>query len=63
MIGHRELQVPQYQCQVCGHVYDPRIGDPHSGIAPGTSFDSLPEEWICPECGAPKSLYRRIEES
>lgn len=35
----------------CGYVYDPRIGDPAHGIPPGTSFDDLPEDWICPECG------------
>ena len=56
-----ELQVPKYQCQVCGHVYYPSIGEPQSGIAPGTPFESLPEDWVCPECGASKSMYRRMD--
>lgn len=53
--------MPKYQCQVCGHVYDPRIGEPQSGIAPGTPFESLPEDWVCPECDASKSMYRRMD--
>jgi len=49
----------KYKCKVCGYVYDPDQGDPDSGIAAGTSFDDLPEEWVCPICGAPKSEFER----
>ena len=38
----------KYVCEPCGYEYDPEVGDPESGIAPGTSFDDLPEDWVCP---------------
>ena len=44
-------------CQPCGWVYDPELGDPDNGIAPGTKFEDLPEDWVCPVCGAPKSEF------
>lgn len=44
-------------CLVCGHVYDPAQGDPDSGIAPGTPFEDLPADWLCPGCGARKSAF------
>ncbi len=47
----------RHQCQVCGHVYDPAEGDAAAGIAPGTSFENLPQDWPCPVCGSPKSMY------
>jgi len=43
--------VQKYICDVCGYVYDPAVGDPDNGIAPGTAFKDLPEDWACPECG------------
>jgi flavin reductase (DIM6/NTAB) family NADH-FMN oxidoreductase RutF/rubredoxin len=46
-----------YRCPVCGYVYDPEIGDPSSGIPPGTSFEDLPDNWICPVCSTPKSEF------
>ncbi len=48
------------QCLVCGHVYDPSEGDPAQDIPPGTVFESLPEEWICPVCGSHKDLYEEL---
>lgn len=47
----------KYVCTVCGYVYDPAIGDPDNGIAPGTSFEDLPGDWVCPECGASKEDF------
>mgnify|MGYP003291108179 CR=1 FL=1 len=44
-------------CTVCGYVYDPEKGDPDNGIAPGTAFEDIPEDWCCPECGAPKDSF------
>ena len=41
----------KYVCELCGYVYDPTVGDPDNGIAPGTEFDELPEDWVCPLCG------------
>jgi rubredoxin len=49
----------RYVCTVCGYVYDPGSGDPDNGIAPGTAFKDLPDDWVCPVCGAPKSDFER----
>jgi len=38
----------KYVCQVCGFIYDPEVGDPDNGVAPGTPFEELPEDWVCP---------------
>ncbi|MCP4454149.1 MAG: rubredoxin [Planctomycetes bacterium] len=40
----------KYICINCGYVYDPSVGDPENGVAPGTAFEALPEDWICPLC-------------
>jgi rubredoxin/flavin reductase (DIM6/NTAB) family NADH-FMN oxidoreductase RutF len=47
----------KYQCNICGYIYDPAKGDPDSGIAAGTPFDKLPENWACPICGAKKDDF------
>jgi len=52
----------KYVCTVCGYIYDPEIGDPDSGIDPGTPFDELPDDWVCPECGADKDAFEEEEE-
>ncbi|MBE0647989.1 MAG: rubredoxin [Bacteroidales bacterium] len=46
-----------YKCAVCGHVYDPAEGDPDSGIAPGTAFEDIPDDWRCPICQVTKADY------
>ncbi|MCF8225923.1 MAG: rubredoxin [Bacteroidales bacterium] len=51
----------KYQCTVCGYVYDPVEGDPDSGIAPGTPFEEIPENWSCPVCGVAKSEFEPVE--
>ncbi len=48
-----------YVCTLCGYVYDPAIGDPEHDIAPGTPFESLPDDWLCPVCGAEKTLFEK----
>ena len=47
----------KYKCDVCGYIYDPAAGDPDSGIAPGTPFEDIPENWECPLCGAGKEDF------
>ncbi|MFA5112687.1 MAG: rubredoxin [Candidatus Margulisiibacteriota bacterium] len=47
----------KYVCKVCGYVYDPALGDPDNGIAPGTAFEQIPDSWVCPVCGADKSQF------
>ena len=49
----------KYVCNVCGYVYDPEIGDPDNGIAPGTPVDQLPDSWVCPECGVGKDEFSK----
>jgi len=51
----------RWECLVCGYVYDPEKGDPDSGVAPGTSFEALPDDWVCPDCGAGKDEFEKIE--
>lgn len=47
----------QYECELCGYVYNPASGDPDNGVAPGTAFEKLPEDWVCPLCGAGKDQF------
>jgi rubredoxin len=47
----------RYVCMVCDYVYDQAVGDPENGIAAGTRFADLPEDWLCPLCGVPKSEF------
>lgn len=49
----------KYRCTICGYVYDPEEGDLGSGIDPGTSFDRLPDDWVCPVCGAGKEAFEK----
>ena len=54
------VKMAQYECQVCGYVYDPELGDPDSDIAPGTPFEDLPDDWVCPVCGAGKDEFGKV---
>ncbi|MGH8428903.1 MAG: rubredoxin [Solimonas sp.] len=47
----------QWICVICGYIYDPAVGNPEGGVAAGTRFEDLPADWICPECGSPKSAF------
>jgi rubredoxin len=49
----------KYECSICGYVYDPAAGDPDNGVAPGTKFEDVSEDWVCPVCGAPKSEFNK----
>ena len=51
----------KYECSACGYIYDPEEGDPDSNIPPGTSFEDLPEDWVCPACGVDKSMFTKVE--
>ncbi len=50
----------KYVCNICGWVYDPKFGDPDSGIAPGTAFEDIPDDWLCPACGVTKKEFTKI---
>jgi len=47
----------KYRCQVCGYIYDPEKGDPDNGVPAGTPFANLPDDWLCPECGASRDEF------
>lgn len=51
----------KYECQDCGYIYDPELGDEENGIAPGTLFEDLPEDWVCPDCGVGKEEFEVVE--
>ena len=51
----------KYVCDACGYVYDPEVGDPDNGVDPGTPFDAVPDSWLCPECGVPKSEFSPVD--
>ena len=51
----------KYQCTACQYVYDPAVGDPDNGVPPGTAFEDVPDDWVCPECFVPKDLFERID--
>ena len=46
----------KYECP-CGYVYDPALGDPENGVAPGTAWEDVPEDWVCPTCGLGKASF------
>jgi rubredoxin len=50
----------QHVCIVCSHIYDPALGDPEQGIAPGTPFADLPEDYLCPQCGVGKDDFEPL---
>lgn len=49
----------KWVCTICGFVYDPEVGDPDNGFDPGTEFEDLPEDWVCPDCGVGKDMFEK----
>lgn len=56
-LNKRELE--KYICTICEYVYDPEQGDPENGIEPGTAFEDLPDDWVCPLCGVGKDEFEK----
>lgn len=52
----------KWECEICGFVYDPAEGIPEDGIAPGTAFEDIPDDWACPDCGASKEDFAPLED-
>lgn len=50
----------KWECTLCGYVYDPSEGDPDNSVAAGTAFENIPEEWVCPVCGAEKKYFEKL---
>ena len=46
-------------CSACGYIYDPAKGDPDNGVKPGTPFEKLPDDWVCPVCGVGKDMFEK----
>jgi len=53
-------KMAKYKCSVCGYIYDPELGDSDGGIKPGTPFEEIPDDWVCPVCGASKDQFEKI---
>ncbi|MCW8887722.1 MAG: rubredoxin [Gammaproteobacteria bacterium] len=51
----------RYLCEVCGLIYDEEKGLPDEGIAPGTRWEDIPDDWVCPDCGATRDAFILIE--
>jgi len=51
----------KYECTVCGYIYDETLGDPDGGIAPGTKWEDIPEDWVCPVCGVSKDEFEEVK--
>jgi flavin reductase (DIM6/NTAB) family NADH-FMN oxidoreductase RutF/rubredoxin len=54
------IKMDKYECTVCGYIYDPAQGDPDGHVPPGTPFEKLPDDWVCPVCGAAKSEFKKM---
>ena len=52
----------KYVCDVCGYIYDEDLGDQDNGIAAGTKFDKLTDDWVCPLCGVGTDQFSKVEE-
>jgi rubredoxin len=50
----------KWRCTICQYIYDPEVGDPDSGIAAGTRFEDIPDDWYCPLCGASKDMFEPV---
>lgn len=60
-MSNAEQDYKVWQCRTCGWLYDEKEGDAMEGIAPGTRWADLPEDWVCPFCGTPKSDFDMVE--
>lgn len=52
----------KWVCSACGYIYDPEVGDPERGIGSGSSFETLPDSWFCPNCGVGKEFFNEVDE-
>jgi len=59
LFGIEGNKMSKFVCDTCGYEYDPAEGDPAAGIKPGTAFENLPSDWVCPMCGAGKDHFSK----
>jgi rubredoxin len=50
----------KYECTACGYIYDEALGDPDGGIVPGTKWEDIPDDWVCPVCGVGKDGFEEV---
>jgi rubredoxin len=53
--------MPKWRCTLCDYIYDPELGDPDAGVEPGTAFEDLPDDWVCPDCGAAVDDFEPVD--
>ena len=58
ILGRKNME--KWECTACGFIYDPEKGDPENGIEPGTLFEDLPDNWVCPQCGVGKEYFQKM---
>lgn len=56
------MEMQKWICQVCGYIYNPAMGDGANEIPPDTSFENLPEDWVCPECGVGRDQFELLKQ-
>jgi rubredoxin len=61
LLSKRINKMKRYLCEICGFIYDESVGIPEEGIAPGTPFAEIPDDWVCSDCGATKASFILIE--
>lgn len=62
--NHLKMNImKKYICIVCDYIYDPALGDPENGVEPGTAFEDLPDDWVCPLCGVGKDQFEPVKEN
>jgi rubredoxin len=52
----------KWRCTICDYIYDPEQGDPDNGVEPGTAWEALPDDWVCPDCGVEKDMFEPYDE-
>jgi rubredoxin len=52
----------KWRCTICDYIYDPDLGDPDNGVEPGTDFEDIPDDWVCPDCGVEKDMFEPLED-
>ena len=60
-LATRGIVMDKWRCTPCDYVYDPEVGDPDNGIAPGTPWEEVPDDWLCPDCSLGKDFFERVE--
>ena len=51
----------KYECTACSYIYDPGLGDPDGGVEPGTAFEDISDDWVCPLCGLGKEVFEKVD--